>query len=57
MDMTFNNTKNTATVVFNNKTIELQGQKPASGIWYRHDHYELRGKGKEIGLQKMVKQF
>lgn len=50
--MTFNNTKNTATVVFNNETIELQGQKPASGIWYKNDHYELRGKGEEIELTK-----
>lgn len=52
LDMTFNNTKNTATVVFNNETIELQGQKPASGIWYKNDHYELRGKGEEIELTK-----
>lgn len=52
LDMTFNNTKNTATVIFNNETIELQGQKPASGIWYKNDHYELRGKGEEIELTK-----
>lgn len=52
LDMTFNNTKNTATVVFNKETIELQGQKPASGIWYKNDHYELRGKGEEIELTK-----
>ncbi|MFZ4929984.1 MliC family protein [Chryseobacterium sp. Mn2064] len=52
LEMTFNNTKNTATVVFNNETIELQGQKPASGIWYKNDHYELRGKGEEIELTK-----
>jgi len=52
LDMTFNNTKNTATVVFNNETIELQGQKPASGIWYKNNHYELRGKGEEIELTK-----
>ncbi|MGH1519212.1 MliC family protein [Chryseobacterium sp. JK1] len=52
LEMTFNNTKNTATVVFNNETIELQGQKPASGIWYKNDHYELRGKGEQIELTK-----
>ncbi|PWN60600.1 MliC family protein [Chryseobacterium oncorhynchi] len=52
LEMTFNNTKNTATVVFNKETIELQGQKPASGIWYKNDHYELRGKGEEIELTK-----
>lgn len=52
LDMTFNNTKNTATVIFNKETIELQGQKPASGIWYKNDHYELRGKGEEIELTK-----
>ncbi|ASW76175.1 hypothetical protein CJF12_19140 [Chryseobacterium piperi] len=52
LDMSFNNTKNTATLVFNGETIELEGQKPASGIWYKNDHYELRGKGEEIELSK-----
>ncbi|MBK1897696.1 MliC family protein [Chryseobacterium paridis] len=52
LEMSFNNTKNTATVVFDKETIELQGQKPASGIWYKNDHYELRGKGEEIELTK-----
>lgn len=52
LDVTFNNTKNTATLVFNGETIELEGQKPASGIWYKNDHYELRGKGNENELHK-----
>lgn len=52
LDVTFNNIKNTATLVFNGETIELEGQKPASGIWYKNDHYELRGKGNENELHK-----
>lgn len=46
------NETNTATVVFEGETIDLQGQKPASGIWYKNDHYELRGKGDNIELTK-----
>ncbi|MBO6183772.1 MAG: MliC family protein [Chryseobacterium sp.] len=52
LNVTFNNIKNTATLVFNGETIELEGQKPASGIWYKNDHYELRGKGNENELHK-----
>ncbi|AZB28276.1 MliC family protein [Chryseobacterium balustinum] len=52
LDVTFNNTKNTATLLFNGETIELEGQKTASGIWYKNDHYELRGKGNENELHK-----
>lgn len=52
LDVTFNNTKNTATLLFNGETIQLEGQKPASGIWYKNDHYELRGKGNENELHK-----
>lgn len=32
--------------------IELQGQTPGSGIWYKNDQYELRGKGEEVKLTK-----
>ena len=52
IDITFNNTKNTATVLYNGENIELKDQKPASGIWYKNDHYQLRGKGEEIELSK-----
>ncbi|MDH6250668.1 membrane-bound inhibitor of C-type lysozyme [Chryseobacterium sp. H1D6B] len=52
LDMKFNNTKDTATLIFNGETIELAGQKPASGIWYKNDHYELRGKGESVELSK-----
>ena len=50
--MEFNNTKGTASLHFNNETIQLLSQKPASGIWYKNDHYELRGKGNDIELKK-----
>lgn len=50
--MEFNNTKDIVTVKFNDEMLELVSQKPASGIWYKNDHYELRGKGEEVELLK-----
>ncbi|MCL2312238.1 MAG: MliC family protein [Firmicutes bacterium] len=52
IEIVFNNTRNIATVIFQNDTILLDGQKPASGIWYEKDGYELRGKGEEIKLTR-----
>ena len=53
LDMTFNNTTNQAKIYLNGgEQIELVGQNPASGIWYKNDHYELRGKGENVELTK-----
>lgn len=52
LEMTFNNTKDIATVNFSGEAIELIRQKSASGIWYKNDNYELRGKGNDIELKK-----
>ncbi|MBV8328661.1 MliC family protein [Chryseobacterium sp.] len=52
LEVTFDNTKDVATFVFNGENLELKGQKPASGIWYKNDHYELRGKGDDVQLSK-----
>lgn len=53
LDMTFNNTANTVKVYVNGgEQIELTGEKPASGIWYKNNHYELRGKGENLTLTK-----
>jgi predicted DsbA family dithiol-disulfide isomerase/membrane-bound inhibitor of C-type lysozyme len=52
LELTFNNTKGTATLIFNGETIELHAQKAASGIWYKNDLYELRGKGDNVELTK-----
>ena len=52
LEMSFNNTKDVATLNFNGETIELVGQKPASGIWYKNDNYELLGKGESVELKK-----
>lgn len=53
LDMTFNNTTNQAKIYLNGgEQIELVGQNPASGIWYKNDHYELRGKGESVELTK-----
>ncbi|MBL3547362.1 MliC family protein [Chryseobacterium sp. KMC2] len=52
LEASFNNNKETATVVFDGETIELKAQAAGSGIWYKNDHYELRGKGSENELSK-----
>ena len=53
LDMTFNNTQNSVKVYLNGgKQIDLEGEKPASGIWYKNDTYELRGKGENLELKK-----
>ncbi len=52
LNMTFNNTKGTATLDFNGETIELVQERAASGIWYKNENYELRGKGDDIQLTK-----
>lgn len=52
IDMTFDNSKNTATIIYDGETIELKGQPAGSGIYYKNDHWELRGKGLENELSK-----
>ena len=52
LEMIFNNTKNIVTLNFNGETIELAGQNPASGMWYKNENYELIGKGKDVELTK-----
>ena len=52
LEITFNNTKRTATLNFEGETIELTQKRAASGIWYTNDQYELRGKGNDIELRK-----
>jgi len=52
LELIFNNIAGTATLNFNSETIELISQKPASGIWYKNEQYELRGKGNDITLKK-----
>lgn len=53
LDMTFNNSTNQASIFLNGgEQIDLVNQKAASGIWYKNNHYELRGKGQNITLTK-----
>lgn len=52
LEMIFNNTKDIVTLNFNGENIELVGQRPASGMWYKNDNYELRGKGENVKLTK-----
>lgn len=52
LEMSFNNTKGTATLNFQGETIVLDQERAASGIWYKNDNYELRGKGDDIVLTK-----
>ncbi len=52
MLMTFDNSKNIVIIELNGEKIELISKRPASGIWYANDNYELRGKGKQVELLK-----
>lgn len=52
LKMLFNNSKNIVTVVYNRDTIQMTGQRPASGIWYKNERYELRGKGDDVTFLK-----
>ena len=52
LEVTYDNSKDVATIKFDGQTSELVSQKPASGIWYKNDQYELRGKGNDIELTK-----
>ncbi|NLB55873.1 MAG: lysozyme inhibitor [Lentisphaerae bacterium] len=52
LEMLFDNREYTVTFTFNGETIVLKGQRVASGIWYKNDRYELRGKGEKVELQK-----
>lgn len=52
LDMVFNNASNTVSITFKGETAELDGQKAASGIWYKNDTFELSGKANDIQLKK-----
>lgn len=52
LDISYNNTKGTATLNFKGEIIELAQERAASGIWYKNDIYELRGKGEHLELTK-----
>ncbi|MDT0293572.1 MliC family protein [Mesonia ostreae] len=52
LEMSFDNSEGTATVNFKGETIDLKQERAASGIWYKNDQYELRGKGNDISLKK-----
>lgn len=52
LKMSFDNAKGTVTLNFKGETIALTSEKPASGIWYKNEDYELRGKGNNIELKK-----
>lgn len=52
LEMSFDNSEGTATVNFKGETIDLEQQRSGSGIWYKNEQYELRGKGNDISLSK-----
>ena len=52
LHMVVNPIKGIATVNFNGETIELMQEKAASGVWFKNDTYELRGKGNDLELTK-----
>ena len=52
LDMVVDPIKGIATVNFNGETIEMVQEKSASGVWFKNDTYELRGKGNDLELTK-----
>ena len=50
LEMTFDNSRYTVVLMIKGEKIELQGQPVGSGIWYKNDEYELRGKGEDVVL-------
>jgi membrane-bound inhibitor of C-type lysozyme len=50
LDLEFDNTKDLVTLTFKGETSSLASQKPASGIWYKNQEFELSGKGNDIQL-------
>src|SRR5690625_1500744 len=52
LEVVYNNTQGTATFVFEGETVELEQKQSASGVWFKNDSFELRGKGNDIELLK-----
>ena len=53
LEITFDNSSNSAKIKLNGaEPIILEGQRAASGIWYKNERYELRGKGQQVSLSK-----
>ncbi|PQJ22773.1 MliC family protein [Tenacibaculum sp. SG-28] len=44
----FYNEKEEMVLQFQSEDYILENQKPGSGIWYKGENFEVRGKGKEI---------
>jgi membrane-bound inhibitor of C-type lysozyme len=52
IQLIFDNNKDEVTINYKNETSVLKSQKAASGMWYKNDSYELRGKGNDLTLVK-----
>ncbi|WP_312343497.1 MliC family protein [Chryseobacterium binzhouense] len=52
IDIIFDNSSQTATVLFEGNQVQLEAQKTASGIRYTGSGYELLGKGTALELKK-----
>lgn len=52
LHMTFDQGNHTAKIQYEGQTIDLVGQRMASGIRYTNDEYELLGKGSLVELRK-----
>ena len=50
--MEFDTIKDIAYITYDGKLQALTTQKPASGMWYKNEHFELRGKGEDVKLLK-----
>ena len=52
MVMVFDDLNESATITIEGEVVELKRERVASGIWYKNDRYELRGKGEHAELTK-----
>ncbi|MFC5194927.1 MliC family protein [Bizionia hallyeonensis] len=52
LQLKFNNSEGTVTLNFKGDMVTLTQEKAASGIWYKNENYELRGKGNDLELTK-----
>ena len=50
--LVYNYTKNVAIIEDNGVQIELANQNPMDGVWYKNDHYDLRGVEYDLILRK-----
>lgn len=52
LTMSFNNTRGIVEIDFEGELIELKDNQAESGMWYKNEHYDLKGKTEDLELRK-----